>query len=109
MLYEALGDAIVRLGRHSENDPTPVLDLMSTSTAMLIDGAFCAVAMLRLALDPPTVNAILGYVSPPDPNDGLRFSVAAAAAGWSGPAVDLGTGGNTASHVLRESPVSAVK
>ena len=88
MLYVALGDAIVRLGRRSANDPAPVLDLIAMSNSMLIDGAFRAVAMLRLTLTPPTIEAIIGRVSNLDPDDGLRFWVAAAAAGWSGPSVE---------------------
>ena len=87
MLYVALGDAIVRLGRRSANDPAPVLDLMAMPNSMLTDGAFRAVAMLRLALDSRTIEAIISRVSSFDPNDGLRFWVAAAAAGWSGPSV----------------------
>jgi hypothetical protein len=88
MLYVALGDAIVRLGRASENDPTPVLDIMATGNKMLADGAFRAVAMLRLTLDQPAVDAIAAHVSDLDLSDFLRFWVAAAAAGWRGPAVD---------------------
>jgi HEAT repeat protein len=87
-LHMALGDAIVRLGRQAEQDPTPVLDLMATSNTSLIDGAFRAVAMLRLVLDPPSVEAIIGHVASLDLSDPLRFWVAAAAAGWSGPAVE---------------------
>jgi HEAT repeat protein len=88
MLYVALGDAIVRLGRSSENDPTLVLDIMATGNRMLTDGAFRAVAMLRLTLDQPAVDAIVAHVSDLDLTDGLRFWVVAAAAGWSGPAVE---------------------
>jgi HEAT repeat protein len=88
MIYAALGDAIVRLGRRSENDPTPVREMMATSNGMLIDGAFRAVAMLRLTLDADAVEAIVAYASPLHLDDGLRFWVAAAAAGWHGPAVE---------------------
>jgi hypothetical protein len=88
MLYVALGDAIVRLGRCSGDAPAPVLELMATSNRMLIDGAFRAVAMLRLPLDPQTIEAIIDHVSSPNSSDALRFWVAAAAAGWSGTAVD---------------------
>ena len=88
MLYVALGDAIVRLGRRSGDGAAPVRELMATSNSMLIDGAFRAVAMLRLALDPQTIEAIIEHVAGLDPSDGLRFWVAAAAAGWSGTSVD---------------------
>jgi len=44
--------------------------------------------MLRLALDPQTIEAIINHIAGVDPNDGLRFWVAAAGAGWSGTSVD---------------------
>ena len=88
MLYVALGDAIVRLGGRSGDGAAPVLELMATSNSMLIDGAFRAVAMLRLALDSRTIEAIIDHVASLDPSDALRFWVAAAAAGWSGTSVD---------------------
>lgn len=88
MLYVALGDAIVRLGRGAEHDPAPVLALVRTSNAMLIDGAFRAVAMLRLTFDPQTTEAIINYAAGLAPDEGDRFWVAAAAAGWRGDSVD---------------------
>jgi hypothetical protein len=87
-VYGALGDAIVRLGRRSRDDPTPVHDILHAGNCMLIDGAFRAVAMLRLTLDQPTIDAIVAHVADLDLGDGHRFWVAAAAAGWSGPAVE---------------------
>ena len=87
MVYVALGDAIVRLGRVYADDPQPVLALMRTGNDMLIDGAFRAVAMLHLKLDADAVEQIVGFVASRSLQDGLRFWVAAAAAGWSGPSV----------------------
>jgi HEAT repeat protein len=88
IIYVALGDAIVRIGRRYENDPTPVLDLMNTSNRMLINGAFRAVATLQLTLDQSTIEAIIDHVDRLDLCDDLRFWVIAAAAGWSGPVVE---------------------
>jgi hypothetical protein len=88
MVYTALGDAIVRLGRSSAEDPEPVLRLMDSGNERLIDGAFRAVAMLRLRLDQAAVDRIVAFVSACPPADGLRFWVAAAAPGWRGPAVE---------------------
>jgi hypothetical protein len=87
-VYIALGDAIVRLGRKYENDPQPVLTLMQTGNDMLIDGAFRAVAMLQLKPNADAVKQMVAYVAARSPSDGLKFWVAVAAAGWSGPVVE---------------------
>lgn len=85
MVYVALGDAIVRLGRAHENDPAPLKALLATGNDMLIDGGFRAVAMLRLRFDTETIEMILDFLRPRGSADGLRFWVAAAAAGWESP------------------------
>jgi hypothetical protein len=84
MIYMALGDAIVRLGEEYEDDPKPILRIMKSGNEMLIDGAFRAMAMLHLKLDPKSVRKIIDYASKLGVNDSRRFWVAAAAAGWSG-------------------------
>nr|CAA9216330.1 hypothetical protein AVDCRST_MAG63-247 [uncultured Armatimonadetes bacterium] len=84
MVYVAIGDALVRLGREHENDASPVLRLMETGNDTLIDGAFRAVAMLRMRPATEAVREILRFVTPRDSSDGLRFWIAAAAAGWEG-------------------------
>lgn len=87
-IYVALGDSIVRLGREHTDDPAPVLRLMQIENDMLTDGAFRAVAMLRLKLNEDAVRQIVSYVSRRPLNDPLRFWVAAASAGWDGPEVE---------------------
>ncbi|MFJ9953255.1 HEAT repeat domain-containing protein [Kitasatospora sp. NPDC091207] len=86
MVYVALGDAIVRL-----NTPEDTADslrwCLDSGTPMLADGALRAVAMQRLSLDTGTIDHVLDLLGPLDPNDGLRFWAAAAAAGWTGPRV----------------------
>jgi HEAT repeat protein len=84
MVYVALGDAIVRLGRENEEDPKPVLNIMKSGNEMLIDGAFRAVAMLHLKLDSKAVRTIIDYASSLAVNNSRRFWVVAAAAGWNG-------------------------
>ena len=84
MVYVALGDGIVRLGRDYPNDPAPVDWCLATGNDMLADGALRAVAMLRLTLDAFAIARILNFVSARDPYDGLKFWPAAAAAGWNG-------------------------
>jgi hypothetical protein len=88
MVYTALGDAIVRLGRSRAEDPEPIFRLMDSGNWSLTCGAFRAVAMLRLRLDQAAVDRIVAFVSALPLEDGLRFWVVAATPGWSGPAVE---------------------
>ena len=88
ILYLALGDAIVRLSQSGPSDVTPVLRILREGRhSMLLDGAFRAMAMLRLVPAPPELAEILHYVNKLAPDDNLRFWVAAAAPGWSDPSV----------------------
>jgi hypothetical protein len=82
MVYVAIGDAIVRLGREHPNDATPVDWCLATANAMLADGALRAVAMLRLKLEDAAIDRILDFTAGRDPGDPIRFWPAAAAAGW---------------------------
>ncbi len=87
MVYTALGDAIVRLGRSSAEDCKPVLRLLAGGYDRLIEGALRAVAMLLLRPDQKAVDQILAFATGRSLADGLRFWVAAACPGWKGPAV----------------------
>jgi HEAT repeat protein len=88
MVYMALGDAIIRLERTHDHDATPALRLLPTNNTMLIEGAFRAVAMLRMIPSQNEIQQIMQYVSQQTPPWGVEFWVAAAAAGWSGAEVD---------------------
>lgn len=97
MVYVAIGDALVRLARAEPNDGRPVFELMHTGNPMLMDGAFRAMAMLRMTPDEAIVNQIIDTATQlasqhdqhthPAMRVDLRFWVAAAAPGWSGPRV----------------------
>jgi hypothetical protein len=87
MVRVALGDAWVRLARTPDGGAAPVLDILKEGDIHLAEGALRAVAMLRLALTSEAVERILDYASRPE-NAKVRFWVAAAAPGWSGPVVD---------------------
>ena len=88
MVYMALGDAMVRLSRSGPADASPVLKILrARQQPMLLDGAFRAMAMLRMVPDPREVAEIVAYAASLPPNDGHRFWVAAAAPGWKGPEV----------------------
>jgi HEAT repeat protein len=82
-----LGDAIVRLSRAHPHDARPVLDILGGPDRDLIDGAFRAMAMLRMVVPPEAMAAILGFADHLAVNDPLRLWVAAAAAGWTGKGV----------------------
>lgn len=84
MLYIAIGDSIVRLDRKFDNDPMPILNIIGSKNDMLIDGAFRAVAMMKLRLDDSAIEQIIDFVSSYPQDHGLLFWVAAAAPGWSG-------------------------
>ena len=88
VLYLALGDVIVRLDRAHEQDPSPIFWAMATQNLYLVDGAFRAMAMLRMTHDPKSIAAIIEYASTFRRDDPVRFWVVAAAPGWRGPAVE---------------------
>ncbi|WP_157519702.1 hypothetical protein [Herbidospora daliensis] len=80
--YLALGDAIVRLDRASDDDVTPVFWCMELDNDALTDGAFRAMAMLRMVPDGDAIGRIIDFVDRRESYDMLRFWPAAAAAGW---------------------------
>ena len=88
MIYVGLGDALVRLQARSPQDAAPITDLMSTGNGMLIDGAFRAMAMLKMVPSEDHIEQILAFVSALPLEDGNRFWVLAAAPGWGGESVD---------------------
>jgi hypothetical protein len=83
MVYVAIGDAIVRLSIESESDATPILKLLNTGNEMLVDGAFRAMAMLKMVPSDSHIEIIIDYVSKSEVNEGIHFWVLAAAPGWS--------------------------
>ncbi|MFC7646204.1 hypothetical protein ACFQX6_40650 [Streptosporangium lutulentum] len=86
-VYTAIGDALVRLDSEDDNDSTPILWCLNTGNDRLVDGAFRAMAILRMVPDDKTIGRILDFLAPRLPEDGLRFWPAVAAAGWQGPPV----------------------
>jgi HEAT repeat protein len=87
-LYLALGDAIVRLARKHKNDVLPVIECAKSGNDMLADGAFRAMAMLRMVPGKGAVARVIDFVSARPAEDPLRFWVVAAAPGWKGPKVE---------------------
>lgn len=82
MVYVAIGDSLVRLQPDSDAKTRAIKEMMQSGNTMLVDGAFRAMAMLRLTPDDETVSEIVAYVSTENRDDSLRTWVAAAAAGW---------------------------
>jgi HEAT repeat protein len=89
MVYVALGDAIVRLSIKSEEDVSPIYEIMKSNNLMLIDGAFRAMAMLRMIPKKEDISKIIGYVSKLDKEHFLRFWVVAASPGWKNEEVSI--------------------
>ncbi|WP_405166762.1 hypothetical protein OG203_17665 [Nocardia sp. NBC_01499] len=90
MVNAALGDAVVRLGRAVDDDPTPALWCLQQDVELLADGALRAVAMLRLNFPDTAIADVLDYAEAHfhDLNHKyLPYWPAVAAAGWSGPRV----------------------
>jgi hypothetical protein len=91
-IYSGLGDAIVRLHHRSTSDLSAVLEIMQTRNFPLINGAFRAMAMLRLIPAEHEISAIIDMArnpiaeqelgGTPKLKPGLRKWVAVAAAGW---------------------------
>jgi len=91
ILYNAFGDAIVRLSAKKPGVNKTLAQVLATGNYMLMDGAFRAVAMLRLVPDDATFAAMIAVArSPqaaldvggfPDDDTGVRRWLAAAAAG----------------------------
>jgi hypothetical protein len=88
MVDVAIGDAIVRLARKHENDALPVIDCAKLGNDTLTDGAFRAMAMLRMVPDDGAIAKVIDLVSARPAEDPLRFWIAAAAAGWKGAKVE---------------------
>jgi hypothetical protein len=91
-LYQGLGDAILRLSYEEQGIEQALENIFATQDVRVVNGAFRAVAMLKLepnqeiiqriihlARDPTAANFVRGY---PNDKTGLRYWVAVASAGW---------------------------
>jgi HEAT repeat protein len=85
MISIALGDSIVRLSSVDRHDVAPILEFLSGLDRNLIEGAFRAMALLRMVPGPEDLAKILHFARKLPPDDPMRVWVAAAAAGWGGP------------------------
>ena len=86
MIYTALGDSIVRLGRQHANDVGPVLDLLGSGNLHLLEGAFRAMAMLRMIVSETAIRQIIDFAEKiplvEAIDHGLWFWLVVASAGW---------------------------
>ncbi|GGM89388.1 MAG TPA: hypothetical protein VIL71_23600 [Spirillospora sp.] len=82
MVYVGVGDAIVRLGRRTDDDPSPIFWCIDRRDDHLADGAFRDMAMLRMVPPGDAVQRIIAFVRRRDAFDMLRSWPAVAAAGW---------------------------
>lgn len=88
MLYVAIGDAIVRLSTENERDTATIFKLIDIGNEALIEGAFRAMAMLKMIPGDSEIEKIINYVAAKDLNQGIHFWIVAAAPGWSGSIVE---------------------
>ncbi len=87
MVLVAVGDAITTLQQKAGADPVePLLQWMQHDNQALVEGGLRAIAQLQLVPEHTVIEHIIEYVSRPD-HATLTFWVAAACAGWHGPAV----------------------
>lgn len=84
MVYVGLGDALVRLQIQSPEDGVPIMKLMRSGNDMLIDGAFRAMATLRMVPNEDQIDQIIRFVSALPLAHHNRFWPLAAAPGWKG-------------------------
>lgn len=83
MVYLALGDAIVRLKSQGLHDGTPVIELMNSSNDMIIDGAFRAMAMLKMTPKHSDIEKMMMFASKLPKDHQNHFWLLAATPGWS--------------------------
>ena len=84
MIYTGLGDALVRLQIQSLNDGDPIIEVIESGNRMLINGAFRAMAMLKMVPSTGSIEKMLQFVSKNSYEHDSRFWVLAAAPGWTG-------------------------
>lgn len=84
MIYIGLGDALVRLQIQSLEDGRPIIALMNSNNDMLIDGAFRAMAMLKMVPSQEQIDAILKFVSAYPRDHEIRCWPLAACPEWTG-------------------------
>jgi len=82
MIYVALGDALVRLQLTSTEDARSVIEIMTSGNEVLIDGAFRAMAMLKMVPRADQLREILSFVLTLPTDSDLRYWPLAASAGW---------------------------
>jgi hypothetical protein len=89
ILYLAIGDALVRLAVTPDERAEVIRSLTREAVHdSLRDGAFRAMAMLRLVPATDVVELVIKAVRQRALRDPIRFWVAAACAGWEGKVVD---------------------
>lgn len=88
MIGVGLGDALVRIEWAIEHSLTTVDRYLQNGASGVIDGTFRAIAMLQLVPDDGLINRIIAFVGRLGLTEPLRYWVAAAAAGWTGPHVE---------------------
>ncbi len=84
MVYLALGDAIVRLRIQGPEDGAPIIKLMHSRNDMIIDGAFRAMAMVKMTPSNGEIEEMVAFASKLPTDHQNHFWLLAAAPGWGG-------------------------
>lgn len=84
MVGVALGDALTRLDWAGGKSLSVVSEFLPDGGSSVLDGMFRSIAMQQLVPEEALVDRIIAFASGRPLKDGLRFWVAAAAAGWTG-------------------------
>jgi hypothetical protein len=96
MIYDALGDALLRLSRKAQDDADIVLNFIAGGNPSIICGSLQAVAMLRMVPSQTIITKIMdyalaAYAKTAHIKTGCDWSIIwalRAAPGWQGPVVD---------------------
>jgi len=61
ILYTALGEALIRLGRLYDNDPTPLYEILGRDNFILLDGAFRGVTRFNICFERRVIRDIIDF------------------------------------------------
>jgi hypothetical protein len=88
LLYTALGEAMIRLGRLYDNDPTPFYEILHGDNFILLDGAFRAVVRLNICFEKRVILDVIDFadrIRDPGTEPFRRYAEGGADPEWQSP------------------------